>query len=69
MKVKVIKTFADKVIEYKMYAVGEVISLPDDRALDAINRGLAKSAEAVKTDTAIKKPGLSKKRTAKKKEA
>ena len=68
MKVKVVRAFADKVIQYKMYAVGEVISLPDDRALDTINRGLTKSAEVVKTETAVKMPGSSKKRASKKKE-
>ena len=68
MKVEVVKTFADKEITYKMYAVGEVINLPDSRALDVINRGLAKSAEAVKTETAVKMPGSLKKRASKKKE-
>lgn len=41
MRVRVIQTFADKEITYKMYAVGEIISLPDERALNAIDRGLA----------------------------
>lgn len=40
VKLKVSKTFADKET-YKMYAVGEIISLPDARAKDAIKRGLA----------------------------
>lgn len=40
VKLKVSKTFADKET-YKMYAVGEIISLPDVRAKDAIKKGLA----------------------------
>ena len=39
--VKVVKAFADKEIKFKMYAVGETISLPDERALNAIEKGLA----------------------------
>lgn len=39
MKVRVVKPFADK-ITFKMYGVGEVIDLPDDRASFAVNRGL-----------------------------
>lgn len=38
---KVVKAFADKEIKFKMYAVGEIISLPDERALNAIEKGLA----------------------------
>lgn len=41
MKLKVVKTFADYVITYKTYGVGEIISLPDDRAVKAIEKGLA----------------------------
>jgi len=41
MRLKVVKTFADYVITYKTYGVGEIISLPDDRALKAIEKGLA----------------------------
>lgn len=38
---RVVKAFADKEIKFKMYAVGEIISLPDERALNAIEKGLA----------------------------
>lgn len=41
MKLKVVKAFADYVITYKTYGVGEIISLPDDRAVKAIEKGLA----------------------------
>lgn len=41
MKLKVVKVFADYVITYKTYGVGEIISLPDDRAVKAIEKGLA----------------------------
>lgn len=41
MRLKVVKAFADYVITYKTYGVGEIISLPDDRALKAIEKGLA----------------------------
>lgn len=40
MKLKVVSAFADKFTN-KMYGVGESISLPDDRASVAIERGLA----------------------------
>ena len=40
MRLKVVKVFADKVT-YKMYAIGETITLPDDRAENAIKQGLA----------------------------
>lgn len=40
MKVKAIKPFADYEA-YKMYEVGEVIDLPDNRATLAIDKGLA----------------------------
>lgn len=40
MKLKVVSAFADKYTN-KMYGVGESISLPDDRASVAIERGLA----------------------------
>lgn len=39
MKVKVIKPFADKET-FKMYKVGQVIDLPDNRASSAVSRGL-----------------------------
>lgn len=41
MNLKVVKAFADYVITYKTYGVGEIISLPDDRAVKAIEKGLA----------------------------
>lgn len=65
---KVVKAFADKEIKFKMYGVGEIISLPDDRALNAIKKGLAveiaKKIEAKEeTEEPTKKPA---KKTAKK---
>jgi topoisomerase IA-like protein len=65
---KVVKAFADKEIKFKMYAVGEIISLPDERALNAIEKGLAvEIAEKVEakeeTEEPTKKPA---KKTAKK---
>lgn len=39
MKVKVVKPFADKET-FKMYKVGQVIDLPDNRASSAVSRGL-----------------------------
>lgn len=39
MKVKVVKPFADK-LTFKMYKVGQVIDLPDERASFAVSRGL-----------------------------
>lgn len=39
MKVRVIKPFADK-ITFKMYGVGEIIDLPDNRASFAVSKGL-----------------------------
>ena len=41
MTVKVVKAFADKEIKFKMYGVGEIITLSDDRAENAIKKGLA----------------------------
>ena len=41
MDLRVVRTFADKEVKYKMYAVGEIISLPDERAKNAIKKGLA----------------------------
>ncbi len=65
---RVVKAFADKEIKFKMYAVGEIISLPDERALNAIEKGLAveiaKKVEAKEeTEEPTKKPA---KKTAKK---
>jgi hypothetical protein len=40
MKLKVVSAFADKFTN-KMYGVGEIITLPVDRASVAIERGLA----------------------------
>lgn len=60
MKVKVVKTFADK-CTYKMYAVGEIIDLPDGRASSLVDRGLAESAEEkVKAEKAVKMPKATK---------
>lgn len=39
MKVKVVKPFADKET-FKMYKVGQVIDLPDNRASFAVSKGL-----------------------------
>jgi hypothetical protein len=64
MKVKVIKTFADK-CTYKMYAVGEIIDLPDERASSVVEKGLAESAE-VKAETAVKPPKATAKTATKK---
>lgn len=56
VKLKVSKTFADKET-YKMYAVGEIISLPDVRAKDAIKKGLAvEVAEKVEVKAEAKEP-------------
>lgn len=49
--VKVVKAFADKEIKFKMYGVGEIISLPDDRALNAIEKGLAVAIETEEVET------------------
>lgn len=64
MKVKVIKAFADR-CTYKMYAVGEIIDLPGERASDAVKKGLVQSAE-VKAETAVKLPKASAKTAIKK---
>lgn len=67
MKVKVVKTFADK-CTYKMYAVGEIIDLPDGRASSLVDRGLAESVEVkkVKAETAVKMPKATRKTAPKK---
>ena len=65
MRVKVVKTFADK-CTYKMYAVGEIVDLPDERAFSVIDRGLAKSAEVKKVETAVKEPKTTAKAATKK---
>lgn len=76
MKVKVVKPFADKET-FKMYKVGQVIDLPDNRASVAVNKGLV-AEMAVKvpkdTETANKAPekktaGKKTKSATKKKEA
>ena len=69
MRLKVVKVFADKVT-YKMYAIGETITLPDDRADNAIAQGLAveiaeKKVEA-KVETEEPKEEKPKKKPAKK---
>lgn len=66
MKVKVVKTFADK-CTYKMYAVGEIIDLPDARASVAVKNGLAESVEVKeKAEKAVKMPKASTKAATKK---
>lgn len=58
MKLKVVSAFADKYTN-KMYGVGESISLPDDRASVAIERGLAveiAEAKPEKKETKKSKP-------------
>lgn len=65
MKVKVVKTFADK-CTYKMYAVGEIVDLPDGRASSVVDRGLAELAEVkAKVETAVKMPKATKTATKK----
>lgn len=65
MKVKVVKTFADK-CTYKMYAVGEIVDLPDGRASSVVDRGLAELAEVkAKVETAVKMPKATKAATKK----
>lgn len=64
MRVKVVKTFADK-CTYKMYAVGEIVDLPDERAFSVIDRGLAESAEVKKVEMAVKEPKATKTATKK----
>lgn len=65
MRLKVVKAFADYVTTYKTYKVGETITLPDDRALKAIEKGLAveiaekkveAKVEAEPKETSKKKP-------------
>lgn len=48
MKVRVTQPFADK-LTHKMYGVGQVIDLPDDRASVAVSKGLV-------AETAVKIP-------------
>lgn len=56
MKVKVVKPFADKET-FRMYKVGQVIDLPDNRASSAVSRGLATAVKVPKNvETAIKVP-------------
>lgn len=67
MKLRVVKTFADKELKYKMYAVGEIVNLPDSRAETAINKGLAVEIAEAKVEknekptTAPKKKATTKK--------
>lgn len=49
MKLRVVRTFQDKKT-YKMYAVGEIIILPDERASKAIERGLAVEIAMAKSE-------------------
>lgn len=56
MKVKVVKPFADKET-FRMYNVGQVVDLPDNRASSAVSRGLATAVKVPKNvETAIKVP-------------
>ncbi len=64
MKLKVVRTFADYKILHKMYAVGEIIDLPDDRASKAIKLGLAEEIAEAKAEEE-KKPTKNTKRTKK----
>lgn len=50
MKLKVVRAFVDKVKTYKTYKVGEIITLPDVRAKDAIAKGLAVAFEEKATE-------------------
>lgn len=56
MKIRITVSFSDKVT-YQAHKVGEVIDFPDQRANEAIERGLAvpvaepKKTEAAKTTT------------------
>lgn len=65
MELKVEKTFADKVKPYISYKVGEIITLPDERAKDAIEKGLAVEMVAEKPEA--KEEAKPKKKPAKKK--
>lgn len=68
MRLKVVKTFADYVITYKTYGVGEIISLPDDRGVKAIEKGLAVEIADEKVDAEVEtKPNVTKKKATKKK--
>jgi S-adenosylmethionine synthetase len=51
MQIRVVRTFADKELKFKMYGVGEIINLPDIRAKDAIERGLAVEVATAKVET------------------
>lgn len=50
MKLKVVRAFVDKVKTYKTYKVGEIITLPDERAKNAIAKGLAVAFEEKATE-------------------
>ena len=50
MKLKVVRAFVDKVKTYKTYKVGEIITLPDVRAKNAIAKGLAVAFEEKATE-------------------
>ena len=78
MKLKVVRAFVDKVKTYKTYKVGEIITLPDVRAKDAIAKGLAVeiseettkeiSEEATEEKTETKAKAKPRKRAKKKEE-
>lgn len=51
MTVKVVKDFADKITPWITHKVGDVLSVPDDRAKDLIERGLATSTEPAKKES------------------
>lgn len=63
MRLRVVQLFADKEIRYKMYAVGEIVNLPDERAHNAIKKGLAVEIAEAKVEE--KKPATKKKTTKK----
>lgn len=66
MRLKVVKAFADYVITFKMYGVGEIISLPDDRAVKAIEKGLAVEIAEDKVEAKVETEEKPKKKPAKK---
>ena len=50
MKVKAVKNFADKLTPWVSHKVGDVLDVPDTRANDLIERGLATTIEPAKTE-------------------
>lgn len=45
MKVKILKRVSDKIKSKTFYKEGDLVDLPNDRAISAINRGLAEAVE------------------------